>query len=75
MKSHKFKYGDKVLVEFFNPLDGMKSVGKKRCLIDSYMEDFTSLKNDGKEYYKIFIDCDEKKPFFSSGDEMEMFES
>ena len=71
-KQQKYRHGDKVLVEFFNPLNGMKSVGKKECLVESYMENLTKIKNDGQEYYKIFIDCDKEKPFFSSSNNMEL---
>ena len=67
----KFNKGDVVLVEFFDALKNLESVGKKKCLVDSFMEELTNLKNDGEEYYRIFIDCDKEKPFFSNTKNME----
>lgn len=48
----KFNAGDKVKVMVFNPFD----FGNRRWvdgIITSFMEEFTSNKNDGKEYYAV----------------------
>ena len=69
----KFKKGDKVKVMAFNPfnfenrkwLDG---------IVVSLMEEFTELKNDGKEYYSVDVKGikpnGEYSRFWSSSDGM-----